>query len=112
MGTQVIINAWAIQRDTTTWGIDAEEFRPERHLNSDLDFQGQDFKYIPFGSGKRICPGIGFTSALIGVTLANILKRFNWRMDVESQSGHDDLVEATGLVIFRRFPLIAFPSSA
>lgn len=63
---------------STTWGIDAEEFRPERHLNSDLDFQGQDFKFILFGWGKRICLGIGFTSALIGVTLANIVKRFNW----------------------------------
>ncbi|VVB05220.1 unnamed protein product [Arabis nemorensis] len=111
-GTQVIINAWAIQRDTSTWGIDAEEFRPERHINSDLDFHRQDFKYIPFGSGKRICPGIEFTSALIGVTLANIVKRFNWRMDVEPKSGHDDLTEVSGLVIFRRFPLIAIPSSA
>ncbi|XP_020877153.1 cytochrome P450 71A19 isoform X1 [Arabidopsis lyrata subsp. lyrata] len=111
-GTQVIINAWAIQRDTTTWGIDAEEFRPERHLDSNLDFQGQDFKFIPFGSGKRICPGIGFTSALIGVTLANILKRFNWRMDVEPQRVQHDLTEATGLVIFRKFPLIATPSPA
>ncbi|CAA0395074.1 unnamed protein product [Arabidopsis thaliana] len=112
MGTQVIINAWAIQRDTTTWGIDAEEFRPERHLDSILDFQGQDFKFIPFGSGKRICPGIGFTSALIGVTLANIVKRFNWRMDVEPQRVQHDLTEATGLVVFRKFPLIAIPSSA
>ncbi|AEE83259.1 cytochrome p450-like protein [Arabidopsis thaliana] len=111
-GTQVIINAWAIQRDTTTWGIDAEEFRPERHLDSILDFQGQDFKFIPFGSGKRICPGIGFTSALIGVTLANIVKRFNWRMDVEPQRVQHDLTEATGLVVFRKFPLIAIPSSA
>ncbi|CAL9225081.1 unnamed protein product [Arabidopsis halleri] len=111
-GTQVIVNAWAIQRDTTTWGIDAEEFRPERHLDSNLDFQGQDFKFIPFGSGKRICPGIGFTSALIGVTLANILKRFNWRMDVEPQRVQHDQTEATGLVVFRKFPLIAIPSSA
>ncbi|CAL9225083.1 unnamed protein product [Arabidopsis halleri] len=111
-GTQVIVNAWAIQRDTATWGIDAEEFRPERHLDSNLDFQGQDFKFIPFGSGKRICPGIGFTSALIGVTLANIVKRFNWRMDVEPQRVQHDLTEATGLVVFRKFPLIAIPSSA
>ncbi|KAL9817313.1 Cytochrome P450 71A19 [Arabidopsis thaliana] len=111
-GTQVIVNAWAIQRDTTTWGTDAEEFKPERHLDTNLDFQGQDFKFIPFGSGKRICPGIGFTSALIGVTLANIVKRFNWRMDVEPQRVQHDLTEATGLVVFRKFPLIAIPSSA
>ncbi|XP_010435288.1 PREDICTED: cytochrome P450 71A20 [Camelina sativa] len=111
-GTQVIVNAWAIQRDTTTWGMDAEEFRPERHLDSDLDFQGLDFKFIPFGSGKRICPGIGFTSALIGVTLANVVKRFNFRMHVEPQRVQHDLTEATGLVIFRKFPLMAIPSSA
>ncbi|KAJ0236666.1 hypothetical protein HA466_0253720 [Hirschfeldia incana] len=113
-GTQVIINAWAIHQDTATWGPDAGEFKPERHLDLPLDFSGQDFKFIPFGSGRRICPGIGFAMALIEVTLANLVNRFNWR--VESRPlGDDDqyyLAETTGIEVCRRFHLFAFPSSA
>ncbi|CAA7058567.1 unnamed protein product [Microthlaspi erraticum] len=110
----VFINAWVIHRDTTTWGPDAEEFRPERHLDVPLGFQGQDFKYIPFGSGRRLCPGIGFGLALIEVTLANLVNRFNWRVETRP-SGDDDeyyLAETTGIEVCRKFPLIAFPSSS
>ncbi|XP_010493745.1 PREDICTED: cytochrome P450 71A14-like [Camelina sativa] len=111
-GTQVIVNAWAIQRDTVTWGIDAEEFRPERHLNSSLDFRGTSFELIPFGSGRRMCPGIGFALALVEVTLANLVNRFNWRMDVRFSGDEYDLAETTGLDVCRKFPLIVFPSPA
>ncbi|KAJ4912354.1 Cytochrome P450 71A15 [Raphanus sativus] len=113
-GTQVIINAWAIHRDTTTWGPDAEEFKPERHLDLPLDFSGQDFKYIPFGSGRRLCPGIGFAMALIEVTLANLVNRFNWKVEIRP-NGDDDhyyLAETTGIEVGRKFPLFVFPSLA
>uniref|UniRef100_A0A1J3DZB4 Putative cytochrome P450 71A28 n=1 Tax=Noccaea caerulescens TaxID=107243 RepID=A0A1J3DZB4_NOCCA len=111
-GTQVIINAWAIHRDTTTWGPDAEEFKPERHLDLPLDFQGQDFKYIPFGSGRRLCPGIELGTVLIEVTLANLVNRFNWRVETRPLGDDDEyyLAEATGIEVCRKFPLIAFPS--
>ncbi|KAG2239405.1 hypothetical protein Bca52824_091749 [Brassica carinata] len=51
-GTQVLINIWAIQRDVSAWGQDAEELRPGRHLDTVVDFQGQNLKFIPFGSGE------------------------------------------------------------
>ncbi|CAA7023287.1 unnamed protein product [Microthlaspi erraticum] len=111
-GTQVLINVWAIQRETATWGPDAEEFRPERHLDLLVDFQGQNYNYIPFGSGRRGCPGIGFALALVGVTLANLVKRFEWRVHVETM-GDDkpDLAEAVGADVCRKFPLVVCPSS-
>ncbi|KAJ0263572.1 hypothetical protein HA466_0038950 [Hirschfeldia incana] len=111
-GTQVIINAWAIQRDNATWGPDAEEFKPERHLNSSWDFRGQDFKFLPFGSGRRLCPGIRLALVLVEVTLANLVKRFDWRVPV-GPHGIDkpDLAEAAGLEACRKFPLIVFPTS-
>ncbi|CAE6220749.1 unnamed protein product [Arabidopsis arenosa] len=110
-GTLVIINAWAIQRDTETWGADAEEFRPERHLDSLVEFEGQDFMYIPFGSGRRRCPGIRFGLTMAEVTLANLVKRFDWRTNVKPL-GDDkpDLAEATGVDVCRKFPLVVFPS--
>jgi cytochrome P450 len=53
-GTHVIINAWALQRNPAIWGLDANEYRPERHFGTNLDFnvlipnsfhleQGEDF---------------------------------------------------------------------
>ncbi|KAG5406802.1 hypothetical protein IGI04_012921 [Brassica rapa subsp. trilocularis] len=111
-GTQVMINAWAIQRDKATWGPDAEKFKPERHLNSSLDFQGQDYKFIPFGSGRRLCPGIRLALVLVEVTVANLVKRFDWRVQV-GPYGVDklDLAEAAGIEACRKYPLIVFPTS-
>ncbi|KAL0659442.1 hypothetical protein Bca4012_080027 [Brassica carinata] len=111
-GTQVMINAWAIQRDNATWGPDAEEFKPERHLNSSLDFQGQDYKFIPFGSGRRLCPAIRLALVLVEVTVANFAKRFDWRVQV-GPHGVDklDLAEAAGIEACRKYPLIVFPTS-
>ncbi|KAH0894389.1 LOW QUALITY PROTEIN: hypothetical protein HID58_056818, partial [Brassica napus] len=105
----VQINVWAIQREIATWGPDADEFRPERHLDSLLDFHGNDQKYIPFGSGRRKCPGIGLAIALAEVTLANLVNRFDWRIEV-GPLGDDKhyLDEASSIDVCRKFPLFAF----
>ncbi|EFH44463.1 hypothetical protein ARALYDRAFT_915264 [Arabidopsis lyrata subsp. lyrata] len=110
-GTQVIINAWALQRNPSIWGHDAEEYRPERHFGLNLDFNGTDSKFVPFGAGRSLCPGIGFSMVLSKLTLANLAKRFNWRLEV-GPGGDDkpDLVEASGIDVCRKFPLIVFPS--
>ncbi|EOA28538.1 hypothetical protein CARUB_v10024755mg [Capsella rubella] len=110
-GTEVIINAWAIQRDTAVWGPDAEEFKPERHLESALDYQGNNLNYIPFGSGRRKCPGTGLALGLVEVTVANLVGRFDWRAEAGSNGDDSDLAEAIGIDVCRKFPLIAFPSS-
>ncbi|VVB01931.1 unnamed protein product [Arabis nemorensis] len=110
-GTEVIINAWAIQRDPAIWGPEAEEFKPERHLDSSLDYRGKDLNYIPFGSGRRICPGIGFALGLAEGALANLVARFDWTVEVKPPGDQSDLAEATGIDVCRKFPLIAFPSS-
>ncbi|KAJ6375459.1 hypothetical protein OIU77_000443 [Salix suchowensis] len=70
VGTMVMINAWAIGRDPTTWD-QPKEYRPERFLNSSVDFRGNDFQLIPFGAGRRGCPGISFAMAANELVLAN-----------------------------------------
>ncbi|KAL2465417.1 Cytochrome [Abeliophyllum distichum] len=78
-GTIIIINALAFGRNPLFWD-ELEIFEPERFLNSSIDFKGLHFQHIPFGSGKRICPGIGFATAFIELALANVLHKFDWEL--------------------------------
>ncbi|KAK1321663.1 Cytochrome P450 71A9 [Acorus calamus] len=75
--TRVLINGWAIGRDSEYWEA-AEEFQPERFVGSNVDFRGNDFQFIPFGAGRRICPGMLFATTNVELILANMLHRFDW----------------------------------
>lgn len=105
-GTQVIINAWAIHRDSSYWE-EAEEFKPERFLNSSsVDFNGQDFEFIPFGAGRRGCPGMSFGLVDVELVLATLAYEFDWKLP----QGHDfNVVESAGTTIRKRDPLVAIP---
>ena len=105
-GTQVITNAWAIGRDPLLWD-EAEEFRPERFLNSSIDFIGKDFELIPFGAGRRGCPGTLFAAMAIEVALANLVHRFDWEVGGGGRREDLDMTECTGLTIHRKVPLLA-----
>ncbi|KAL2933106.1 Cytochrome P450 71A25 [Bienertia sinuspersici] len=105
--TQVIINAWAIQRDPEFWE-EPNKFCPERFLDSAVDFRGQDFQLIPFGAGRRSCPGISFASVITELVLANLVYAFDWTMPVhEVKCEALDMKESTGTAIHRRDPLLA-----
>ncbi|KAK1433867.1 hypothetical protein QVD17_10785 [Tagetes erecta] len=104
-GTRVIINAWAIARDPKVW-VDSNEFRPERFLNSNIDFKGRDFDLIPFGAGRRGCPGIAFAMATNECLLANMLHKFDWKLP-NGEKEHDlDMSEQCGLTIRKKVPLL------
>ena len=77
-------------RDPRIWD-DAESFRPERFRGTSVDFKGGSFQYLPFGSGRRMCPGIEFGLASIEITLAHLLYQFNWQFPngIKPRVGHD-----------------------
>ncbi|MED6207472.1 hypothetical protein PIB30_036147 [Stylosanthes scabra] len=107
-GTQVIVNAWAIGRDPKHWGgeEDAEIFRPERFLESSIDYKGSDVEFIPFGAGRRICPGIYFAVASIESCVAQLLYYFDWKVP---EDGEMDMSEYFGSTARRKNDLILVP---
>ncbi|RWR72824.1 Cytochrome P450 [Cinnamomum micranthum f. kanehirae] len=108
--TRVIVNAWAIARDPEHWD-DPETFNPERFDGSPIDFKGTNFEFIPFGAGRRVCPGISFgvTSALH--SLAQLLYYFNWKLPIGMKPEDIDMIEVFGASVGRRSKLCLVPIS-
>ncbi|XP_047973495.1 premnaspirodiene oxygenase-like [Salvia hispanica] len=99
---KVLVNAWAIQRDPKYW-TDPESFKPERFLNQPtLDFAGNDTRYMPFGSGKRVCPGIAFGSASVALPLAQLLHDFNWKLPRGVDAQALNMTEHFGITTCRK----------
>ncbi|KAK8464769.1 hypothetical protein PHAVU_010G076700 [Phaseolus vulgaris] len=102
--TIVFVNAWAIHRDPESWK-DPEEFLPERFLDSTVDFHGHDFELIPFGAGRRICPGIPMAVASLNLILANILNSFDWELPEGVRKEDIDTEMLPGLAQHKKNPL-------
>ncbi|XP_020083586.1 cytochrome P450 71A1-like [Ananas comosus] len=104
--TRVIINAWAINRDPVLWNS-PDEFRPERFLDSSsVDFKGNDFQFIPFGAGRRICPGMQFAVSTLELAVANLVYRFEWELPHGLREEEFDMIEAPGLTTRKREKLM------
>ncbi|URE05645.1 Cytochrome P450 [Musa troglodytarum] len=103
-GTRVFVNAWANGRDERYWD-DAESFKPERFQGSAMDFKGVDFEYLPFGAGRRICPGIGFGMATVELALGHLLLHFDWELPHGMRPEELDMCEATSLIVARKTEL-------
>ncbi|KAG9440788.1 hypothetical protein H6P81_020953 [Aristolochia fimbriata] len=102
-GTRLLTNIWKIQRDPRYWP-EPEEFRPERFLttHAHVEVKGRHFELMPFGSGRRICPGMLFALEVIHLTLARILHGF----DMETTSGQAvDMTEGLGISFPKATPL-------
>jgi premnaspirodiene oxygenase len=94
-------------RDPKYWN-DPEEFKPERFMNNNIDFKGNDFEFIPFGSGRRICAGISFGLVNVELPLASLLYHFDWKLPDELKPEQIDMSESFGLTSRRKTPLLLY----
>ncbi|KAH0468453.1 hypothetical protein IEQ34_003486 [Dendrobium chrysotoxum] len=109
--TRLVINAWAFGRDESYWEA-PEQFKPERFFDCTVDYKGKDFYFIPFGVGRRICPGMDFSMAIIEITLANILHRFDWSLPSGITIEDMDMDEGGGVIAFRKQKLELVPTTS
>ncbi|CAL5009397.1 unnamed protein product [Urochloa decumbens] len=111
-GTRVLINIWALARDPNYWES-PEEFMPERFMEggsaAHMDFKGNDFSYLPFGSGRRMCPGINFAMGMIEGMVTNLVYHFNWELAPELADKGIDMTESFGVTLHRNEKLLLVP---
>ncbi|KAL0283199.1 UNVERIFIED_CONTAM: Flavonoid 3'-monooxygenase [Sesamum angustifolium] len=104
----IFINVWTVQMDPLTRD-NPSEFMPERFLGNSWkwDFSANNFNYIPFGSGRRICAGLPLAERMLRYCLASLLHSFDWRLP---KGEILDMEDRFGVVLRKRTPLVAIPS--
>eukprot|EP01018_Ginkgo_biloba_P005270 Gb_32735 [translate_table: standard] len=107
--TRLIVNVWAIGRDPSEWE-DPLAFRPERFIERDIDVTGQNFAIIPFGSGRRGCPGSSLGLVIVELAVAQLLHCFEWSLNDEYDPADLNMSESFQLSIPRQHPLYALPT--
>ncbi|KAI3767301.1 hypothetical protein L2E82_17396 [Cichorium intybus] len=102
-GTRLLTNLWKIQHDPNIWS-DPEEFQPERFLTNykDIDLRGNHHELLPFGSGRRVCPGIPFALQALRLTLATLIQQFVLKKPTNEPI---DMSESMGVTISKTTPL-------
>ncbi|KAF5187942.1 Cytochrome p450 [Thalictrum thalictroides] len=108
----VIINNWAIGRDPNAWSSNGEEFYPERFIGTDIDIQGHNFQYLPFGSGQRKCPGMQLGMTVVQLVLAQVIHCFKFNLELPDGMSPDDLdmTETFGITMPKTKHLMAIPT--
>ncbi|KAM5571123.1 cytochrome P450 CYP736A12-like [Rosa sericea] len=108
--SRIIVNIWSIGRDPNVWSENVEEFYPERFMNSNIDLRGHDFQLIPFGSGRRGCPGMQLGLTTVRLVLAQLVHCFNWELPNGLVPQDLDMSEDFGLSLSKAKQLLAKPT--
>ncbi|KAL7582251.1 hypothetical protein Lser_V15G42505 [Lactuca serriola] len=106
--TTIFVNVWALCRDPNHWE-NALEFRPERFEECHLDVRGQHFHMLPFGSGRRMCPGTSLALQVIHATLGCMIQCFEWKAGEDGKLIRVDMEEGVGITLPRANPLVCLP---
>ena len=106
--SQVLVNMWAIGRDSMIWN-DSLSFKPERFLDSSLDSKRNNFEYIPFSAGRRICPGQSLATMQVPFILASLVHSFDWFLPGNMNSTELDMNEKFTITLRKKQPLQLIP---
>ncbi|XVE94115.1 hypothetical protein REPUB_Repub01dG0253500 [Reevesia pubescens] len=103
-GTRLLVNLWKLMRDPSVWDKPSE-FVPERFLNEQVEFdvRGQNFEFLPFGSGRRMCPGVTFALQILHLGLARLLHGFDLGTVGDKPV---DMTESPALTLPKATPLV------
>nr|VDD57231.1 unnamed protein product [Brassica oleracea] len=107
--SMIKINTYTIGRDPKCW-TEAEEFIPERFSDTSINFKGQHFELLPFGAGRRSCPGMALGMANLELGLLNLLYFFDWSLPNGMAIEDIDMDEAGDLNIAKKVPLELVPT--
>ncbi|CAI0404270.1 unnamed protein product [Linum tenue] len=102
-GAKILVNVWAISRDPTS-------FKPERFIGSKVDFRGHDFEFLPFGAGRRMCPGVPLATRQISLILAAFVRNFDWCLPDGKDPAELDMSEKFGFTLQKEQPLLLVPN--
>nr|AMZ03393.1 cytochrome P450 CYP76AH11 [Plectranthus barbatus]UPO25014.1 cytochrome P450 CYP76AH11 [synthetic construct] len=105
-GTQILVNEWGMGRDPSVWP-NPECFQPERFLDKNIDYKGQDPQLIPFGAGRRICPGIPIAHRVVHSVVAALVHNFDWEFAPGGSQCNNEFF--TGAALVREVPLKLIP---
>lgn len=109
-GSKVVVNAWWLANNPELWDK-PEEFRPERFLEEETEVDAAvggkvDFRFLPFGVGRRSCPGIILALPILGIVVGKLVRNFELvpppgvdKIDVSEKGGQFSLHIATHSVI-------------
>lgn len=100
--TILMVNAWAVQRDPKVWD-DSTKFKPER-FETEGPGLNNAYKYLPFGLGRRACPGMGMANRVVGLTLGSLIQGFEWKRVGDKEI---DMTEGQGISMPKVQPLEA-----
>ncbi|QHN99274.1 Geraniol 8-hydroxylase [Arachis hypogaea] len=108
-GSQLLINVYAIGRDSNVWKNDTNLFSPERFLGLETHVKGRHFELIPFGAGRRICPALSYAMKILFLMLGSLLNCFDWKLENDSKAEDIDKKQEFGISLRKAKPLRAIP---
>ncbi|KAK1372088.1 hypothetical protein POM88_038180 [Heracleum sosnowskyi] len=108
--TRVIVNAWTIARDANSWK-NPNHFTPERFIGSEIDYRGQHFSFLPFGSGRRMCPGIRLAERVMSTMLVSLVAQFHWKLPNNMLPEEIDMDDTSGVTAQKATSLLLIPTT-
>ncbi|GJR22844.1 geraniol 8-hydroxylase-like protein [Tanacetum coccineum] len=106
---QILCNVCAIGRDPKVWSH-PEKFMPERFLGGEIDYRGQNFELIPFGGGRRMCPGLNIAHRMLHLMLSSFIYNFDWKLKGNMKVEDLDMSEKFGIACPKNVPLKLVPT--